>query len=269
MIITLINIFLWVAPVNANSESNKGTLIFLLDNSGSMGEPYNGDTKINSAKDSIRHAITSRKTDSMKMGLIELGGHCEAKELVQPRVNNQEVIIEALKQVNPRPYRDAATPIAEGIAKASIILKENPGPHKIILVSDGEANCAGKNEFPLSGCDMVASLRNQNIKFELNLIGYGLNSLNNEQAKCIAKLSDKVIKPKNISELKKVLSEVIQIKEATNFFKDLGNFFTSIHGFLTALIGLAALFLQFFRPKKTKSFSFLQIKPKSNNSFWR
>lgn len=255
--IILINIFLlWALPVIAEVESNKGTLIFLLDNSGSMSQPYNGDTKINSAKDSIRHALKSKKSDSMRMGLLELGGRCQVKELVNPISNDRELIIEALDRITPPPYGAGATPIAQGIARASEIFKKNPSPHKIVLVSDGEANCEGKNEFPLSGCDMVASLRNQNIKFELNLIGYGINGLKNEQAKCIAKLSDKVFKPKNQSELSEALKEVTQIKDVTNFFNNIGDFIKSI----TALLVALAAFFAFFKPKN---------KNKSNNIFWK
>jgi hypothetical protein len=55
------------------------------------------------------------------------------------------------------------------------------------LLSDGEANCQKTKEFPLSACDMVASLKNQKIDFTLDMIGYGNKS--DKEFKCISGLS--------------------------------------------------------------------------------
>jgi hypothetical protein len=245
---------------SAEFQSNEGTTIFLVDNSGSMDKAYNGDLKINAAKDSIRNALNSIKNNSMKMGLIELGGHCEAKELVNPKKSDIETMKNALEKVRPRPYGDSSTPIAEGISKASKILMQNPAPHKIVLVSDGEANCMGDNEFPLSACDMVASLKRQNINFQLSLIGYGVSDIKNEQAKCIASLSDKVYKPKKPSELDAALKKELKISDATDFFKSITDFCTSLQGTITAIIALGVFLYKFIAPKK---------KTKSLDEFWR
>lgn len=195
------------------SLENSG-LIFILDNSGSMAEVFNGDTKLNTAKKSIDKVLGNPDFDSLNTGLVEIGGHCEVKELVPAHLNNRQAIITASSNVRSRPHLDAATPIAASIKKASEMLKKYSGKKQIILVSDGEANCQGEGEFPLSACDMVASLKNQGIDFSLDLIGYGADNDRNFQ--CIADLSD------NYSYVSVNDPEALtkKIEENTNFWQE-------------------------------------------------
>lgn len=251
-VISLVINNLLALPSVGKTDLKEGTVIFLLDNSGSMDQPYKGDLKINTAKDSIRNTLTHHKSDFLKLGLFELGGHCEVTERVSPELNNQQIIINALDQVRPRPYRDASTPIAKGVYMAVKTLKNEPGYHKIILVSDGEANCFEDGEFPLSGCNMIASLKRQNIDFDLSLIGYGRDALVNEEAKCIAGLSDQVYDTRTSEELdialKKEMPNGIDFSSSDPFshindvLKSFEKFCMSLQGAFTALIALLIIF---------------------------
>lgn len=217
------------------SLSNSG-LVLILDNSGSMGEVFEGDIKLNAAKKAIKNALENSQLDSLNMGLVEIGGHCSVQELVPLDLNNRQDIVTAANNVHPRPYLDGATPIAESIHKASKMLKNYRGEKRIILVSDGGANCQGEKDgdFPLSACDMVASLNNQGISFSLNLIGYGAND--DKEFECIANLSDNYSydTPDNPEELRQ------EIEENSDFWKDSQTLIEQITEFLTSLNALIA-----------------------------
>jgi hypothetical protein len=223
------------------------SLIFILDNSGSMAEVLKGDKdiKLNVAKEAINKALENSELDSLNMGLLEIGGHCEVKQLVSPNINNRQAMLTANNNVHPRPYLDAATPIAESIYKASKILEKYRGEKRIILVSDGEANCQDDNEFPLSACDMVASLKNQGINFSLNLIGYG--DSNNKDFECIANLSDNYTytSTDNPESVKKAVAKKTNFwQESKTLIDQIREFVTSVEGLITAVMGILAIFLR-------------------------
>lgn len=220
------------------SLSDSG-IIFIVDNSGSMAEVFNGDIKVNGAKESINKSIKQTYFDSINMGLLEIGGYCEVKELVSPALNNRQAILTATNLIHPRPYLDASTPIAKSIFEASQKLKQYKGEKRIILVSDGGANCQGNNEFPLSACDMVASLKNQGIDFSLKMIGYGSKS--DKELECITSLSDKYdYTPVNSPDeaKKEIERETDFINNSQNWVENLTKFLNSIKELIAAVIAI-------------------------------
>lgn len=162
--------------------------IFIIDNSGSMADVFDGDIKLNKAKKAINEEMKQNNSDLINMGLLQMGGHCEVKELVPPALNNHQAILTATNNIRPHPYLAAATPIAKAIYVASKQLKNYKGEKRITLVSDGGANCQGIGEFPDSACEIVAGLKDEGIHFSLEMIGYG--STDDRQLKCLADLSD-------------------------------------------------------------------------------
>ena len=239
-------------------------LIFILDNSGSMAEVFNGDIKLNAAKEAVNKALEKPELDSINMGLLEIGGHCVVKQVITPNINNRQAIITATNQIHPPPYLDAATPIAESIYKASKILKKYKGEKRIVLVSDGGANCQGEEEFPLSACDMVASLKNQGIDFTLDLIGYGAK--NNKEFECIANLSDdfSVSFPNNPEELSGQVSQKTNPDVWQNTQENLDkatDFFSSIERLIAVLFAIGGYFYYRQSNKPSKS-----NKPSNNNN---
>ncbi|MEL6441381.1 MAG: vWA domain-containing protein [Cyanobacteria bacterium J06621_8] len=206
----------FIYPLEATVHSREGIAIFILDNSGSMDEELQGKNKLVTAKETIKEVVNNPSLNAIDMGLIELGGHCEVKELVKPGLNNREKLTSTVDRVQPRPYRDASTPIAEAIYEASEIIrkyrnKNGEVPARIVLISDGEANCMKKEEFPLRPCDMVASLKNQDILFDLTLVNYGFASKKDKELECIARLSDNsiVIDPDDITSTSTMLRQHI------------------------------------------------------------
>ncbi|MGK7886841.1 MAG: VWA domain-containing protein [Crocosphaera sp.] len=248
--ICLSNISVQAQTKIAPSNSDSG-LIIIADNSGSMAEVFKGDTKINGVKKAINEAMKNSDFDLINTGLLEIGGYCEVDTLVSPGLNNRQVIRQASNNINPRPYLDAATPIGESIYQAAKMLQKYPGDKQIILVSDGGANCQGEEEFPLSACDMVASLKNQGIDFSLKLIGYGVE--NDKQFQCIQDLSNgKDITYPQVDNPEDIPSEINPtpdnpFEKPKTFIEQLTEFLISFHGFLTALM---AIFFIFWSKKK-------------------
>ena len=214
--------FSFTYPLKA-IQSGDGIAIFILDNSGSMAEDLHGETKLITAKKAIKEVVNDPSLNTVNMGLMELGGYCEVKELIKPGLHNREKLTTTIDLVQPRPYLDASTPIAEAIYEASESIRKHRNiygqvPARIVLISDGEANCMKKEEFPLRPCDMVASLKNQNILFDLTLVNYAIASKKDKELECIARLSDNsiVIDPENLNNTSTIIGNDIGISVNTN-----------------------------------------------------
>ncbi len=247
-ILTFYSMFLSAVFAQDQAISENSNAIFILDNSGSMAEIFNGNTKLNTAKQAIRKALENSEFDSINMGLLEIGGECEVKNLVEPKINNHQAIIAAMNNVRPSPYLKAATPVAKSIYEASKILENYPGEKRIILVSDGGANCQGEgpNDFPLSACETVANLNNQGISFSLDLIGYGIDS--DREFQCIAGLSDNYsyTYTRNIEDIPVIINrKVPKMSEKSrnlNLIDKITKFLTGLEGLIAATLAITAIF---------------------------
>ena len=257
LIVTLLSVVFSGGLAQSQVSLPDSGLIYILDNSGSMAEVFQGDLKLNAAKKAMKQALENPQLDSLNMGLLEIGGYCEVKQLVSPDLNNRQAIIAASNNVRPRLYLDAATPIAESIYQASKMLEKYQGKKRIILVSDGEANCQGNGEFPLSACDMVASLNNQGIDFSLKLIGYGAK--NNKEFECIANLSDNYSysSPNTPEALNKEFEQdsnwFLDLQKSKNLIEQITEFLLSIKELIIVAIGILAILLGTNKPKASEN----------------
>lgn len=236
--------------VQAEVVSADDGLIIIVDNSGSMQDVFKGDTKINGVKKAINEAMNNRDFDFINTGLLEMGGQCEVKELVSPGLNNRQIIRQASDNIRPHPYYASATPMAQSIYKAVNILQKYQGNKQIILLSDGGANCEGKGEFPLSACDMVASLQNQGIDFSFKLIGYAVE--NSRQFECIKNLSkDGEITYNQIDGLEDIALEIklmpdqIPFESNQTLIEQLIQFLFSIKELMVVIIAIIFLIVGF------------------------
>lgn len=213
---TLITLnFLLIHPIQA-IQPGDGIALFVLDNSGSMAEVLKGKIKLNTAKKVIEEVVNYPSLNSVNMGLIELGGHCEVQEIVKPGLNNRQELTSTIDRVQSKPYLDASTPISEALYEASETIRRHrllfgEVPARIILISDGEANCMAEEELPIRPCDMIARLKNQNILFDLTLINYGIATKKDEELECITKLSDNSVRlnPNNIANISTIIENDI------------------------------------------------------------
>jgi hypothetical protein len=230
--------------ISQQSEQSNGILIFLLDNSGSMAcfkqdqntpemcddskLPRGRLSKIGEAKQEIRDKIgskffISKELSPKKIGFIEFGGEasdnlgtlCKVQKPtiwdLEKNPDSDSVILSNISRVNKN--FEGTTPITLALREAMKYHSKNrdDGPIKILLLSDGGANCdeteASKSDFLNKSrqlqdelkqipkpCDYIASeiskghLDKDNFYF--HIIGLVPSEPNDyEQFKCLTKKS--------------------------------------------------------------------------------
>lgn len=160
-----------------------GSLILVLDGSGSMKEPAgDGRTRMAAAKDGLTGVIDKLPQDS-KAGLrvygstIEDGqGSCTDSELLAPVEDVDPAALTAgVNKLKPL----GNTPIAYSLKKAYADLPSE-GPRSIVLVSDGEENCGG------DPCKVARDLKKKGADFYVDVVGLQLRGKSRNQMTCIA-----------------------------------------------------------------------------------
>ena len=160
-----------------------GSLILVLDGSGSMKEPAgDGRTRMEAAKDGLTGVIDKLPQDS-KAGLrvygstIEDGeGSCTDSELLAPVDDVDPAALKAgVNKLKPL----GNTPIAYSLKKAYADLPSE-GPRSIVLVSDGEENCGG------DPCKVARDLKKKGAEFYVDVVGLQLKGKSRNQMTCIA-----------------------------------------------------------------------------------
>lgn len=197
----------------AQIPTKPDNIVFILDNSGSMKEM--DDTpriKIDAAIDVVQRNIDNKSLLATNMGLVVLGGNCESKVLVDLNSgeSNRTEIKSKLNSIDHRKSTSGSTPIVDAIDKALGILQYKQGNRRIILVSDGLPNCNQPN-----ACDSVKKwddlLQAKGIKFDMQIIGYGIKQNNDKEFKCIKDLSEKFsyVSVNNETELKEAFNKSV------------------------------------------------------------
>lgn len=139
-------VFGWVvAPVAAEEPgAGAGSVVLVLDASGSMGEDAGGgQTRMQAAKQGLRDVIDNIPADS-SVGLRVYGAaiesglrSCKDSELLVPvKPVDKPALLKGVENIEPL----GNTPIGYALKEAADDLP-NDGPRSIILVSDGEENC--------------------------------------------------------------------------------------------------------------------------------
>ncbi|HAA01810.1 MAG TPA: hypothetical protein DCE18_00395, partial [Syntrophobacteraceae bacterium] len=163
------------------ADTGAGSLIFILDASGSMAAQVQGKAKIDVAKEVLSTLIKDLPT-SASVGLVAYGhrqkGDCnDVQELSSLKPVNKEELINAIGGIHPK----GMTPITYSVQKVAEGLRGIEGETAIILVSDGEETCKG------DPCALVRELKLSGIKFVMHVIGFDVNEKQKAQLACIAK----------------------------------------------------------------------------------
>lgn len=205
---------------------------------------------------------------SVKLGLSELGKHCEVKERVSSGLNKRESIIKFLDKVQIEPYRDTSTSIAEGVYKIPKILKRELNFRKIFLVNNDERNYTDNNNFFLFKCDTIISLKQKKLAFCLRLVRYGKDTLVNEKLKFITTLSNEVYEMTTPYELgsstqdqmptNNCSSSLDLFSQISKILQILTEFCMKFQTAITALIALIDYLSSIFR----------KLKPSKPDKFW-
>jgi Ca-activated chloride channel family protein len=160
-----------------------GSLILVLDGSGSMKEAAGGGrSRMEAAKDGL-NGVVGKLPQNSKVGLrvygstIEDGkGSCQDTELLAPVDEvDEDALRSGINQLKPL----GNTPIAYSLKKAFADLPSE-GPRSIVLVSDGEENCGG------DPCKVARDLKKKGAEFYVDVVGLQLSGKARDQMTCIA-----------------------------------------------------------------------------------
>lgn len=162
--------------VDGDSVLLNNNIYILLDNSSSMLQEVNGDTKMEVARTAVDN-FASEFPEGVEVSLINYGfgdeegtdeNSCEAIETTYPLGEYEsDGFNEALNKYEPVGY----TPIAAAIESVGKQIEDSDaaGSHTVYIVSDGKETCEG---------DPVAAVGNlpqdENVETVLNIIGFDI-----------------------------------------------------------------------------------------------
>lgn len=161
-------------------------LLMLMDASESMSEKDEGDTvRIEAARDAL-HGVVGGLDDSLNVGLRVFSGEvtdhdddaaCTDSELVQEIASgNRDELDSAIDEYDAV---GARTPISYALEQAAEDLGDE-GQRTIVLVSDGEENCAP------DPCVAASNLADKGVDVAIHAVGYNVDGAAREQLECIA-----------------------------------------------------------------------------------
>jgi len=169
----------------ATSEAAENSLLLLLDASGSMRESAGGgQTRIAAAKAALDDLV-GELPETSNVGLRVYGATkdtgCDDTQLVAPVAPlDRGALRRSIAGVTPR----GDTPIGASLRAAAKDLEGAPGRTTIVLVSDGEDNCA-----PPQPCDVARDLAAQGLDLRVEAIGFQVGPAARAQLACIAKVT--------------------------------------------------------------------------------
>ena len=160
-------LILWL--VLAAGLSFGGSLLFILDVSGSMKGRIGERTKLDIAKE-VLIDVQKDLPDDLRVGLMAYGHYgkkdCSAIDLLVPLgTNNRKEISEKISALEAK---EGSTPIAKTLQKAGEILKKEKGRKTIVLVTDGVETCGGD---PVK---VAKDLRNTVSDIKVHVVGFGV-----------------------------------------------------------------------------------------------
>jgi len=158
-----------------------GSVLFILDSSGSMAGKLDGQVKMDAAKSAFKELLAAMPP-GVNVGLEVYGHHgdrdCSVIELVNPVAPlNSEAIISQVEKLVPK---RGATPMAAALEKGGEALSSIKGPKAIVLISDGKENCGG------DPAAVANRLKSQGIGVVTHVVGLGVNEEEKQQLAAIA-----------------------------------------------------------------------------------
>lgn len=164
-------------------DADRGTMVMVLDASGSMREPHgDGRTRFAAAVSSLEQVVSALPGD-LEVGLRVYGsrisdgpGSCRDSRLVVPvERKDDRALGRALDRARPL----GNTPIAYSLEQAAADLPDD-GPRTIVLVSDGEESCGG------DPCEVARDLSGQGLDLHVDVVGFQVDAAARNQLTCVA-----------------------------------------------------------------------------------
>jgi hypothetical protein len=164
----------------AGAGETSGSMILILDASGSMWGQIDKKDKISIAKESMV-SIIGNLPDDIEVGLLAYGhnrkGDCKDVQTLMPlKKIDKPQLVSKIKRLNAK----GKTPISLAIKKAAEALKSREEETTIILVSDGKETCAS------DPCEVTRALKESGVKFVLHVVGFDVSEEERTQLQCIA-----------------------------------------------------------------------------------
>jgi Ca-activated chloride channel homolog len=171
------------AATAATEREGEGSLLLVLDASGSMKEPAGGGRTRFQAATSAMREVLGALPENLDVGLRVYGskisdgpGSCQDSELVVPVTPlNRKSIRTALSEARPL----GNTPLAHSLEQAARDLPEE-GQRTIVLISDGEESCGG------DPCQVARDLSRQGVDVRIDVIGFQVDGKARDELTCIA-----------------------------------------------------------------------------------
>lgn len=173
-----------VAPAAAQEPGDgAGSVVLVLDASGSMGEDAGGgQTRMQAAKQGLRDVIDNVPADS-SVGLRVYGASiesglrsCKDSELLVPvRPVDKPALLKGVENIEPL----GNTPMGYALKEAADDLP-NDGPRSIILVSDGEENCGAD---PI---EVARQISDSGVDLHVDVVGFQVDATARNQLISIA-----------------------------------------------------------------------------------
>jgi Ca-activated chloride channel family protein len=155
-------------------------VIIILDGSGSMWAPIEGETRISIARETLDEVLDS-VPDDLELGFMSYGhrteGDCDDIELmVEAAAGTAEAIRDAAEGITPL----GKTPISAAVQLAAEDLSYLEEKATVILITDGIESC---EEDP---CELASDLEERGVNFTTHVVGFGLSDEEGAEVACLA-----------------------------------------------------------------------------------
>ncbi len=169
-------LLLWMTTLGLAADR----VVIILDASGSMWAQIDGKPKLEIARESLRTVLQSVPADK-EIGFMAYGhrekGSCEDIELIVPpqagSAGAVSTAADSLKFIGK-------TPLTSAVRQAAEALKYTEDKATVILITDGLETCKG------DPCALGRELRAAGVDFTVNVVGFGLTSVEGKQVACLA-----------------------------------------------------------------------------------
>lgn len=175
-----------LAAAEATGSDGSGSLVMVLDSSGSMGDDDGaGRTRMESARAAVG-TVVDGLPDGYPTGLRVYGADrtqgCTDTRLVRPvRKLDRAAVKRAVAGVRPR----GDTPIGLSLRKAAQDLPQPVdgaiGTRTILLISDGEDNCGTPQP-----CEVAEQLGKEGVGLRIDTVGFQVKGAARKQLECVA-----------------------------------------------------------------------------------
>ena len=199
-----------VAGPKAKGGGGPGTVMFILDASGSMWGQVQGKAKIAIAKEVMKNLVDGLP-DGLLVGLSAYGhrrkGDCQDIEtLIQPGPLNRQAFKAKVDAISPK----GKTPLSEAVRLAAQAMRYTEERATVVLVSDGLETCAA------DPCALAAELAKAGVEFTVHVIGFDVSKDEQAHLRCLADRTGGLFLAANdAASLHKALAQTMEkVKEA-------------------------------------------------------